>query len=84
LSDSARPLNPSEPPERIYGWLDSLLSIARHYGGLTYQGHSYLIDYKAEGQPLVRSDVIQREVKAQNARNKAQRETAKQTPGGLL
>jgi hypothetical protein len=53
-----------EPPERIYGWLNSQLSIARHYGGMTYQGARYMIDYKAEGQPLVRFDVIKREADA--------------------
>ncbi len=25
-------------PERIYGWLDTQLSIARHYGGCKYNG----------------------------------------------
>lgn len=53
-----------EPPERIYGWMNSQLSIARHYGGCTYQGARYLIDGKTEGQPLVRSDVIKREADA--------------------
>jgi hypothetical protein len=60
-----------DPPERIYGWLQSQLSIARHYGGMTYQGARYLIDYKAEGQPLVRVDVIAREEKeAKQAKSK--------------
>jgi len=55
-------LNPNQPPERIYSWRDSQLSLARHYGGLKYQGHDYQIDYAADGQPLVRVDVIKREV----------------------
>lgn len=25
-------------PERIYNWSDSQLSIARHYGGISYNG----------------------------------------------
>jgi hypothetical protein len=53
-----------EPPERIYGWLQSQLSIARHYGGMTYQGQHYQIDYHTKGEPLVRSDVLAREAKA--------------------
>lgn len=51
-------------PERIYGWLDSQLSIARFYGGCTYQGQSYLIDVKGEGQPLVKESVLIAELKA--------------------
>jgi hypothetical protein len=51
-------------PERIYDWLDSQLSIARHYGGINYQGVMYLIDYSDPQQPLVREDVIKREAKA--------------------
>jgi len=40
-------------PKKIYGWQDSQLSIARHYGGLTMDGVTYAIDYEEEGQPLV-------------------------------
>ena len=53
-----------QPPERIHGWLDSQLSLARHYGGLTLQGHHYIIAYDEPGQPLVRSDIKSAEVKA--------------------
>lgn len=34
-------MSTKEPPERIYGWLNSQLSIAQHYGGITYQGKHY-------------------------------------------
>lgn len=44
-------------PERIYNWLDSQLSIARHYGGCTFNGADYVIAYDEEGHPLVRKDV---------------------------
>ena len=44
-------------PERIYNWLDSQLSIARHYGGCKFNGADYVIAYDEEGQPLVRKDV---------------------------
>lgn len=49
-------LRPNDAPERIYGWLDSQLSIARHYGGITYNGHKYVIDYNDPQEPLVRQD----------------------------
>ena len=50
-------------PERIYNWQHNQMSIARHYGGLTYQGHTYTIAPHEKGQPLVRADVIKREAK---------------------
>ena len=82
---------PTEPPERIYGWLDSQLSLARHYGGLKYQGHDYQIDYAAKGQPLVRMDVIKREADAiKSAKNKAWHDAkvaakaSQENQGGLL
>lgn len=48
-------------PERIYGWRDSQLSVARHYGGCKFNGADYVISYDEDGQPLVRADVIKRE-----------------------
>lgn len=59
-------LSPAKPsaPDRIWGWRDSQLSIARHYGGCDYNGLYYVIDEATEGQPLVRLDVIGRENKA--------------------
>jgi hypothetical protein len=80
---AVKPIKP-EPPERIYGWMNSQLSIARHYGCMTYQGCSYLIDYKAEGQPLVRSDVIKREEKEKDAKWEAVRQAQKAAQGDLL
>ena len=56
-------------PERIYNWLNTQLSIARFYGGCTYNGASYAIAWNEEGQPLVRTDVLAKEKKA--ARKKA-------------
>jgi hypothetical protein len=58
-------------PERIYGWLDTQMSVARHYDGLTYQGHSYVIDMADKDKPLVRVDVLAREVKEAKAKAKA-------------
>lgn len=55
-------------PERIYGWLDSQLSIARYYGGCEYNGASYVIDWWADGHPLVREDVLRGERKADKAK----------------
>jgi hypothetical protein len=39
------------PPERIHGWLNSHLSIARFYGGIDLHGHQYVIAEDEPGQP---------------------------------
>jgi hypothetical protein len=45
-----------DQPEKIYNWLNTQLSIARHYGGINFNGAWYVIDYKDPQQPLVRFD----------------------------
>jgi hypothetical protein len=57
----------NEAPEKIFGWLDTQLSIARHYGGLSYLNHSYVIDFNDPDQPLVRQDILEAEKKAKKA-----------------
>jgi hypothetical protein len=57
----------NEAPEKIYGWLDTQLSIARHYGGMKFRGASYVIDFNDPDQPLVRQDIFQAEKKAKKA-----------------
>lgn len=83
-----RLIKPSSPPERIYGWLNSQLSLARHYGGLKYQGHDYQIAYLEDQQPLVRVDVLAREARERadlaKAARKAQKLAAQQAQGKLL
>jgi hypothetical protein len=69
---------PMSPPARIYGWLNSQLSVARHYGGMKYQGQCYVIEYSATGQPLVRIDVLAAEVKATAAADKLERAEKRQ------
>lgn len=64
----------SEAPERIYGWLDSQLSLARYSGGCTFNGHAYTIAYNEDRQPLVRMDVLKREAKSAKEAKKAERE----------
>lgn len=74
-------------PERIYNWQHNQMSIARHYGGLTYQGHIYTIAPQEQGQPLVRADVIKREAKEAIAKRKADKQAAQSkqsTQGALL
>ena len=39
-------------PHRIYGWLNSQLSLARFSGGCQINGKYYVIRYDLEGQPL--------------------------------
>jgi hypothetical protein len=57
----------AKAPEKIYGWLDTQMSIARHYGGLSYLNHSYVIDFNDPDQPLVRQDILEAEKKAKKA-----------------
>lgn len=73
----------SDKPERIYGWLNSQLSIARHYGGCKYNGADYVIAYNEEGQPLVRMDVVTREAKGAREGKKAATQAAKDSTGEL-
>ena len=72
------------PPERIHGWQDSQLSIARFYGGITYQGHTYTISVAEKGAPLVRDDVLVREAKARKAADKAAEAQAAKQQGQLI
>lgn len=61
----------TQAPERIYHWLDSQLSIARHYGGINFRGARYVIAFNEPGQPLVRKDVLAREAKERKAEDRA-------------
>lgn len=61
----------TEAPEKIYGWMDTQLSVARHYGGCTYQGHAYKVDYNDIDQPLVRSDILLQEKAEKKQKNKS-------------
>ena len=54
----------TNPPPRIYNWLDSQLSIARFAGSITINGTTYIVATHEEGQPLVRQDVLMAEAKA--------------------
>lgn len=58
-------------PERMYGWMNGQLSVARYYGGCTYRGYRYVIAYDEEEKPLVREDVLKRETKERAAEKKA-------------
>jgi hypothetical protein len=60
----------TQPPEKIFGWLDTQLSIARHYGGMKFRGASYVIDFADPDQPLVRQDIFQAEKKAPKEKQK--------------
>ena len=54
----------TNPPPRIYNWLDSQLSIARFAGSIRINGVTYIVAPNEEGQPLVRQDVLAAEEKA--------------------
>ena len=76
------------PPERIYNWLNTQMSIARYWGGITYMGHSYTVSRTEDGAPLVRDDVLHRESLEKKAERKAAKQFAKlqsqQAQGELL
>ena len=59
-------------PERFYNVSQSQLSIARHYGGITFNGAHY--HYDAASDTLTRADVWA----AQEASSKQQRSAAAQ------
>lgn len=88
IDQRRNPQGPPNPPERIHGWLNTQLSLARHYGGCTYQGRDYVIAVNEPGQPLVRVDVLQAEAKAKLEADKAAKAARKQdaqaAQGGLL
>lgn len=65
------------PPERIYDWRNTQLSIAKSFGGMKLYGHSYHIAIDEDGQPLVRVDVLQREAREKADRLKADRKAQK-------
>ena len=65
-------------PDRIHNWQHTQLSIARFYGGCTYNGASYAIAYTEEGQPLVRVDLIEAKAKSEKKDNKAKRKADQQ------
>lgn len=75
-------------PERIYNWLETQMSLARYWGGLTYMGHSYQVSTTEEGKPLVRVDVLEREKREKQAERSAVKQFAqlqsKKAQGELL
>lgn len=76
------------PPERIYNWLNTPMSIARYSGGVTYMGHSYYVAQNEDGAPLVRADVLERKRREKIAEIKAAKQFAnlksQQAQGELL
>lgn len=73
--------NKQQAPEVIMGWRNSQLSVARFYGGLTYQGAKYVID---ENDDLVRIDVLKARAKKAKADRKSSVESQKPEQGGLV
>ena len=65
-------------PDRIYGWLNTQMSIARFFGGrITLGGDLYVVAQDEPGQPLVRASVLDGEKKA---RRKAERQERNAMP----
>ncbi len=74
----------TQAPEKIHGWLNTQLSIARYYGGCTYSGHRYVIDHSDPDEPLVRADVLRAEQAAKAKAAKAKAVDARQDTTGSL
>jgi hypothetical protein len=74
----------SEAPEKIHGWLDTQLSIARFYGGCTYSGHRYVIDHADPDKPLVRADVLKAEQAAKAEKDAKPVDARQDTTGSLF
>jgi len=70
-------------PKRIYGWQNSQLSIARHYGGISFNGAQYLIAPNEEGQPLVRIDYWRKEKAARKKKTAPAEELPLQPNAGI-
>jgi len=81
VSDASR-------PERIYGWRDGQLSIARFYGGCSFNGCMYVVDTEDPDEPLVRVDVLDADkknrIQAAKDRRDADALRAAMAQGGLL
>lgn len=84
LTGTAHAAQALAAPERIHNWLDSQLSVARFYGGITFNGHEYTIAPNEPGCPLVRADVLAREAKERKAAAKKARQAVAGQQGGLL
>ena len=62
-------------PEEIHNVRNSQLSIARVYGGITYNGHHY--HYDASRDALIRQDIWLARMKSAHADGKAARAAEK-------
>ena len=63
-------------PEEIHGVSQSQFSVARHYGGCSYMGQSYI--YDAGQDRLIRRDVYLARLKQGKAEAKALRDAERQ------
>ena len=63
-------------PEEIHGVSQSQFSVARHFGGCTYMGQSYI--YDAGQDRLIRRDVYLARLKQGKAEAKALRDAERQ------
>jgi len=71
-------------PEKIYGWMDSQLSIARFYGGIDFNGYRYVIDMADPDHPLVRQDVVKKTKKETKKVQRSEKDKALLAQLGLL
>jgi len=84
LTSTAHAAQALAVPERIHNWLHTQLSVARHYGGITFNGHAYTFATNEPGCPLVRADVLVREAKERKAAAEKARKVVTEQQGELL
>ena len=70
------------PPDEIHGVSQSQFSIARHYGGITFNGAHYT--YIPHEDKLIRDDVLKTRAKAARDAKKANKKTAKGSQWSLI
>ena len=71
-------------PERIHGWLNTQMSVARYSGGVSYMGHSYYVAPTEPGAPLVREDVLKHEARAEKEAKRMAKIAKAGAQGALL
>ena len=70
------------PPDEIHGVSQSQFSIARHYGGITFNGAHYT--YIPHEDKLIRDDILKARAKAARDAKKANKKATKGSQGSLI
>ena len=69
-------------PDEIHGVSQSQFSIARHYGGITFNGAHYT--YLPHEDKLVRDDILNARAKATRNAKRAEKKALSEAQGSLV